>query len=274
MRFLILALAWLWIIVGAVGLVWLVVVIVTARVRTLRMRRFSMRIGTKSVLFGAHCFALHWFFVALGWWKLHGFKRVLIGGRAPRNVHEREALDIASFIAFRDLPGVPVMTSILDPRLWVAFFVHDLGYIGKPNMDGPEGETHPELGAAIMRRLFGQPWGDFAMYHSRFLAKQHGVKPSPLCIADKLAIALEPWWLYLPRVNLTGEVREYMAKSAHMNETGGKYSGMNLNMSSQRAWNRDMCAYIRRWVAEHKDGRDDTWTPDTKRAVTASGVWE
>src|SRR5882757_8921986 len=73
-------------------------------------------IGTKSVLFGAHCFFLHPWFVAAGWCKLYGFP--------------------------------------WDPRLWVAFFVHDLGYLGKPNMDGPEGESHPEFGAKVMGFLF------------------------------------------------------------------------------------------------------------------------
>ena len=29
-----------------------------------------MRVGTKSVLFGAHCFFIHSFFVAFGWWAL------------------------------------------------------------------------------------------------------------------------------------------------------------------------------------------------------------
>ena len=72
-----------------------------------------MTVGTKSVLFGAHQFLIHPWFVAWGWWTLYGFP--------------------------------------LDPRLWVAFFVHDLGYIGKPNMDGPEGETHPLLGAKARR---------------------------------------------------------------------------------------------------------------------------
>jgi hypothetical protein len=219
-----------------------------------------MKIGTKSVLFGAHCFAFHCFFVAIGWWKLHRFRRVLIGHRW-QPVTPSEAFQ-------------PVYASLLHPALWVAFFVHDIGYLGKPNMDGPEGEQHPQTGAAIMRRLFGEPWGRFVLLHSRFLAKQLGLRPSALCIADKLAIALEPWWFYLPRVNLTGEIREYMAKSSAMNATGNKYSGMNLSVSSQRAWNRDMCAYIRRWVDEHKDGREDTWTPNTKEAGTASGVWK
>lgn len=213
-----------------------------------------MRIGTRSVLFGAHQFLIHPWFVALGWWKLHGFGRVHIGHRTVlRTGNWRETVTV-------HMP-VPEYASLWRPALWVAFFVHDIGYWGKPNMDGPEGEQHPRVGAAIMVALFGEPWGRFVLYHSRFLAKQVGVTPSALCIADKLAIVYEPAWLYLPRVNLTGEVQEYMAKSSRMNATGSKYSGLNLDISSQRAWHRDMVAYVRRWVAEHKDGREDTWTP-------------
>lgn len=107
-------------------------------------------IGTKSVLFGAHCFLLHPWFVAFAWWRLFGFP--------------------------------------WDPRLWVAFVVHDLWYVGKPNMDGPEGEFHPLLGARIMTRLFDRDrraihiggghgyaqlgvWGQFCLLHSRYFAK-------------------------------------------------------------------------------------------------------
>ena len=80
-----------------------------------------MKIGTKSVLFGAHAFWFHPFFVARAWYHLYGFP--------------------------------------FDPRLWVAFFVHDIGYLGKPNMDGPEGESHPEIGATIISWLFDRiPW--------------------------------------------------------------------------------------------------------------------
>ena len=82
-----------------------------------------MRVGTKSVLFGAHCFFIHPFFVAFGWWAL---------GRFP-----------------------------WDPRLWAAFFLHDLGYLFSPNMDGLEGEEHVHLGAKIMGLLFGHWWADF-----------------------------------------------------------------------------------------------------------------
>ena len=77
-----------------------------------------MRVGTKSVLFGAHAFWLHPWLVALAWTRLYGFP--------------------------------------WDPRLWVAFFVHDLGYWGKPNMDGRPGESHPFWAARLMGRLFDQ----------------------------------------------------------------------------------------------------------------------
>jgi hypothetical protein len=182
-----------------------------------------VKLGTKSVLYGAHCFLLHPWFVALAWWRLFGFP--------------------------------------LDPRLWVAFFVHDLGYVGKPNMDGEEGELHPYWGACVMGALFGRRWFEFTLAHSRFLAKRLGIQPSRLCIADKLATPITPRWLYLPLVRATGEIHEYMAKSSSMNATGNKYSGMNLDISSQQSWYRDMTGYMRRWVEEHRDGRADTWTP-------------
>jgi hypothetical protein len=74
-----------------------------------------MTAGTKSVLFGVHAFWLHPWFVAWAWWKLYGWPH--------------------------------------DPRLWAAFFVHDLGYVGKPDMDGPAGKQHVNFGAAWMARF-------------------------------------------------------------------------------------------------------------------------
>lgn len=189
-----------------------------------------MKVGTKSVLFGAHQFFIHPWFVAAAWWKLYGFP--------------------------------------CDPRLWIAFFVHDIGYLFKPNMDGPEGERHPLTGAKIMR-VFGQRWFDFCYYHSRFLAKQDGVQFSQLCVADKLAICLTPHWLYLPMVRWTGEIKEYM-KDADI----GKYQTMNLTTSSQLKWYLSVQDYLRMWVEEHKDCRPDTWTPNTKTPINKEGVWK
>ena len=183
-----------------------------------------MRIGTKSVLFGAHCFLLHPWFVAAAWWKLYGFP--------------------------------------FDLRLWVAFLVHDIGYIGKPNMDGPEGETHVELGARIMEFFFGIDWGNFCRYHSRFYAKRDGAKSSRLCVADKLAIVMTPAWIYLPMTLATGEIHEYMALAQKRSLAGeGKYAYMNLDTSDPKEWYADVQRYLFRWVYEHKDGREDTWTP-------------
>jgi hypothetical protein len=85
----------------------------------------------------------------------------------------------------------------MDPRLWAAFFLHDVGYIGKKNLDGAEGETHPEFGGKIMAALFGESWGEFTKLHSRFFASLEGRPPSALCAADKLATTIVPKQLYL-----------------------------------------------------------------------------
>lgn len=193
----------------------------------------KLNIGTKSVLYGAHCFIIHPFFVMIAWFKLYGYP--------------------------------------LHPAIWLSFFFHDLGYWGKPNMDGEEGETHVELGAKVLGFLFGKKWAYFSRYHSRFYAKKDGVSYSQLCVADKLAITLEPHWLYLPRVNWTGEINEYMAQAKNGD---GKYKTMALTTESQKEWFNDVCIYLRKWVAEHKEIKEDTWTPDSKKAVTNSGVWQ
>lgn len=200
-----------------------------------------MNVGTKSILFGAHAFYLHPWFVAWAWWRLYGFPR--------------------------------------DPRLWIAFFVHDLGYLGKPNMDGVEGERHVLLGALIMHRLFDSPsdgarlgkWYEFCLYHSRFYSKQDGKPFSRLCVADKLSISLTPAWLYIPMATMSGEIYEYTAKADP--ESAEKYSGMNVHSIDKWQWYRNVQDYLRRWVEEHKDGREDTWTPDAEeRAGGDAGV--
>lgn len=183
-----------------------------------------MRVGTKSILFGAHQFLIHPFFVGLAWWKLY---------------------------------GIPV-----DPRLWIAFFVHDLGYLWKPNMDGIEGDKHVELGARIMR-MFGKEWHDLCLYHSRFYAKKNHVSVSKLCIADKLSIVLNPTWLYIFSATLSGEIWEYIELTRVRPEAGeGKYSSMNVFSNDRRQWHRNVKGYIQKWVEEHKDGKEDTWTPE------------
>lgn len=189
-----------------------------------------MRVGTKSVLFGAHAFWLHPWFVALGWWFLFGFP--------------------------------------WDPRLWVAFFIHDLGYVGKRKMDDEDGENHPEFGAGLMHFLFDWPrrwkaqpyssdprtwvrnerWYHFVKYHSRFLATKNGHFPSRLCYADKLAIVLTPWWLYIPMVRLTGEIREYRSVQKHVDEMPTDHA--DHSWAADIKWFQDLQVFMEQWVRD------------------------
>lgn len=181
-----------------------------------------MKVGTKSLLFGAHQFAIHPIFVARGWKRLYGPAR--------------------------------------DPRLWIAFVIHDWGYFGKPNMDGPEGEQHVNWAADKMGKWFGPEWRDFCRYHSRFWAKAHGQPISRLCVADKQALLETPRWLYLFLVRLSGEEKEYKAAR----RPGGKYDKEHERFGAEVFWYDNMIRYLEAWVPEHKDLKEDTWT----RALT------
>lgn len=194
-----------------------------------------MRVGTKSVLFGVHCFAIHPVLLFIAWWRLFGFP--------------------------------------FDPRLWVAFFVHDLGYIGKPNMDGPEGESHPYLGAKIMGWLFGEQWYWFSLLHSRYLAKKLRRQPSRLAIADKLVIAIEPSWLYLPRAIASGEINDYFDQAVKCEpmhaenwETGNALMRIKIGGSRRDPllWHSGVRDYMRILVEAHKNGETDLMTSPTR----------
>lgn len=182
-----------------------------------------MKIGTRSLLFGAHQILIHPWFVFWAWWKLYGFP--------------------------------------IDPRLWVAFMIHDWGYFGKPNMDGPEGEQHPILAATVMGKLFGDKWFDLCLYHSRFLAKKYGGQYSKLCVADKLAIGLTPAWLYLPLAKASGELTEYME---------GKGARTPAKNRSEKQWYEDVRKYCSAWAYEHRSLKHDEWT-GTKRDLVIDG---
>lgn len=138
-----------------------------------------MKVGTKSLLFGYHQFMLHPILVWRAWVRLYGWTW--------------------------SLPTV------------ASFFIHDLGYWGKPNMDGPEGKMHPFGGAGIAHFLFdeinGSKWYLFNLYHSRSMAKMYYAEPSMLCYADKLAFMLYPRWLLKVLYWMSGEGIEYRSTS-------------------------------------------------------------
>lgn len=211
-----------------------------------------MKLGTKSVLFGAHCFFLHPFFVAWAWWRLYYFP--------------------------------------WDIRLWLCFFLHDIGYIGKTEMDSEDGQNHPYVGARIVQKLcdrdrFGMgdaaryTWYDFCLLHSRHLAKKLDKPFSKLCVADKYASVLTPAWLYVPMTSATGEIHEYMAgsvkhyfqakkegKTIHPDVKAMAKYGAGMSWSSRIYWWKSFQAYIHNWVIQHKDGKEDTWTTVQKAA--------
>ncbi len=157
-----------------------------------------MKIGTRSILFGAHQFLLHPLFVLIAWWKLYH--------QVPR-LHE-----------------------------WAAILTHDLGYWGSPNMDGPEGERHPMKTAYWWVIEFPEGFGKKVAReirgHSRFHATRAGVPLSRHFGADKASILYMPQWLYLLLGNLSGEITEYMSCV----KDNGKYSNFQCSTSNQREW--------------------------------------
>ena len=187
-----------------------------------------MTVGTRSVLFGVHNIFVHPITVGIAWWKLYG---------PP-----------------------------FDPRLWIAFLVHDLGYLGKSSVEGPIGETHVELGARIMQALSGASWGEFCRRHSRYYARSRGLPISRLCVADKLAFVLTPAWLYLPMARASGELTEYMERSKER-QAGNEYftpaESAQLESNDPREWLNGLQSYTYRWVLKTaaRMATDGTGTP-------------
>ncbi len=193
--------------------------------------RLVPAIGTRSLLVGVHCIVIHPLFVAAGWWELFG----------P--------------------PG--------DPRLWIAFLVHDWGYLAMEHMDDDIGQTHPLLGGRIMGALFGPAWNDFTRLHSRYYARREGRQPSRLCAADKLATARVPLWLYLLQCRLSGELEEYMTFARQSNF----YTGDNPAEWAQRL-QAHFAAEAYRLVTEHPAGTgkpSPTGHPDRDPGVQPPG---
>jgi hypothetical protein len=146
-------------------------------------------IGTKSLLLGVHQCFWHPFTVLLAWIELYGFPN------------------------WKEL---------------ICIIIHDWGYWGCKNMDGEEGEMHPRYAAILSNKwLDGTPGREYSwegtysalcLLHSRHYARHLGATPSKLCWADKLSIKYDPWWFYLPRALLSGELQEYRALHASMGE--------------------------------------------------------
>jgi hypothetical protein len=124
-----------------------------------------MKIGTKSLLFGVHNIIWHPITVIIAWIKLY---------------HK--------FPSFKEL---------------ICILIHDIGYFGCANMDGQEGQAHPEAAAKIVKK-WGAYYYELCLYHSRHYAHAAGAEPSKLCWADKLSIAYDPYLFYITRPFVRG----------------------------------------------------------------------
>jgi len=171
-----------------------------------------MRVGTKSLLFGAHQIILHPVLVVLAFRQLYG--------RAP---------------SWREL---------------VCIAVHDLGYLGCRAMDDSEGQMHPALGGRIARALFGEELGRWTEDHSRSFAALHEREPSALCWPDKLASAITPRWLYLALARASGELAEYRQNAASYHRRTGRGCPLSATDAEWFDWMEQyMRDQVERWRA-------------------------
>lgn len=129
-------------------------------------------VGTKSLLIGAH-WPLHLVQVALAWRWIYGAWPTWKEG--------------------------------------IAIALHDIGYIGCKELDGPDGTRHPELGAVIAENLLGAEYGALVRGHSKGYADLVGVPLSKMYGADKAAHAFVWSRSYVLRTAITGELKQYRA---------------------------------------------------------------
>jgi hypothetical protein len=135
-----------------------------------------MKVGTKSLLFGAHQFIFHPLTVLLAWIKL-----------------------------YNTLPNWKEI---------ICIFIHDWGYWGCEKIESGKGDFHPELGAKIANFLFGKKYEILCLNHSRSYCKIIESTPSKLCWADKLCVIYLPTNLFIFFTKLSGELQEYRENSA------------------------------------------------------------
>lgn len=183
-----------------------------------------MRIGSRSILYGCHQAFIHPLFVLYAWVKLYGLP------------------------TWREL---------------VAIIIHDWGYWGSPNMDGPEGELHPIWAAKWCSRRGWRSEALECLKHSRFMCKnldkleggtlsevlcgdfKFDSEPSRLCWADKMGTAAYPTWLWVLLCSLTGELKEYMDQRKYEIHLG-------INAPTDTPWQffRRYKEIAREWIAK------------------------
>lgn len=203
-----------------------------------------MKMGTRSLLFGAHQFLIHPALVLAGWFKIYGFRAV-------------------EYKAHPDSDTIRVR--ITSPMLWAAAFFHDLGYFGLSDMDGHEGQMHPILSGmmfGVFCDIIGvsnrHSWSWFVETHSRHTWNWYRefsvpeLEMSPLAHADKMATVLFPSWAYIAMVRATGEIREYQSTKRHSSDGGYlSYDSSRHTFREDVEWLNNVKTGFRKWIREN-----------------------
>lgn len=178
-----------------------------------------MNIGTRTILFGYHQIFIHFFFVIWAWIKIFG-----------------------------------VGSLVVDPKMVVAIFIHDLGYWGCDNLDGKEGKQHPIRMANWAKKYLGTKYDYEILFHSRSMSD--GKVLSRLGMADKLAFLLYPKWLTKLLQYMSGEVHEYLKMFGE--ETGLFFFGAfyywasTKNVDTLARFKFFQTSKMRDWLSNHK----------------------
>lgn len=158
-----------------------------------------MKIGTKTLLFGCHQFLIHPWYVYRAWKKIYKVR----------------------------------------PDFWetVCIVIHDWGYWGCSDIDGPEGEEHP---SRIVHMIYWITLDKYinhifnvnkyavddkivplCLYHSHTMADKMERGVSKLYWADKLGTVSMPPRLWVWFGKLTGEMGEYTTNPKYQREECG-----------------------------------------------------
>ena len=87
--------------------------------------------------------------------------------------------------------------------------------------------------------------------HSRCWSRRMGLRLSRMCLADKLAFALTPAWLYIPMTRWTGELAEYMERPRERQAGDLGFTDKELALiqsAMPTEWLRGLQSYRLRWV--------------------------
>lgn len=206
--------------------------------------------GQRSLLIGVHQFLLHPLLVAIAWIKLYGI---------PWNpkiwlcflVHDWGywfCEDIDGDTG-KNHPwfGAYMVQLFCDLKYTEQTHIDDDEFANRINIAREQGWTD-EVKYNFKSKLFTYTvyesrWRDFCLYHSRHIAEEEQVPFSRLCVADKLATALLPTWLFIILATLSGEMKEFEQRAK---ERDGEY--VPSATLTRRQWIDKTRAKFRDWA--------------------------